>query len=262
MQPGWILACFAHVAVDAAQVCMVWMISGEDKQRRKLARNMNAEMSQHASGVTWLLYTIKKITTALYKLGVCPRGCSSVIGMKLTKTGSGWGVRRGRSRARQEALGSRMLGWGSARGAFFGSNFPEISLESFREIANCHIGKNSSRSEAWAVRRQSGSRISILAPDGSGPKADNTHINNCDAVNHFFWFCLEQQTHCGASAARQIALWADLMGKSANLEGEKGCDRVCVCVCEVERACETTSRSRNNVTIWIFSSYMRNYSNL
>lgn len=103
----------------------------------------------------------------------------SVTQMKLTKTGSGWGARRERSRARQETPGSRMLIWGSVRGLILAPIFqtkPQLEV-----LGNCQLlpywETHSSHLEARALQQQSGSCISVLVPD-RWPKADDTHINN------------------------------------------------------------------------------------
>lgn len=86
---------------------------------------MNAEISQHASGHTWLLCSRKK-NTRLYQLWERSHGCQSVIRMKLTKTGSGWDLGgRGGGEAEPDRKPPTPGCWveGQREGAYFGSKF-------------------------------------------------------------------------------------------------------------------------------------------
>lgn len=158
------------------------MISDGDKQEQthtKLPTVHNSWFTQHTSSVD-IMYKKKQTKTLLCisitRLVWVSVSVSlwSVTQMKLTKTGSGWGVRRGRQ------TGSSWFTDVDLRvnkRAYFGSNYPENSL--LEVLGNCqslpHWETNSSYLEA-RLQQQSGSWISILQL--RSPKADNTHINN------------------------------------------------------------------------------------
>lgn len=162
-----------------------------------------------------------------YKLGACPPVVRlwfrwSWQTQEVAEEGGG-----GRSRGRQEAHGSRMWTRGSARGLIWAHIFQRIHWNlSWEVLRNCRALpylENSSRSEAWAARQQSASGGFLdLHQAGQDPKLIRCTSTTATLSIIFFFagFARNNKHIVGASAAQQAPLWADLTGKSANLEGK------------------------------------------